>query len=47
MRIRVMVTTLQYQQKLVPPLMMMGGGLRAMDLYEKLEKVGEGTYGKV
>ncbi|KAL6858939.1 hypothetical protein ACP4OV_017941 [Aristida adscensionis] len=23
------------------------GGLRAMDLYEKLEKVGEGTYGKV
>ncbi|TVU05165.1 hypothetical protein EJB05_48318 [Eragrostis curvula] len=24
-----------------------GGGLRAMDLYEKLEKVGEGTYGKV
>ncbi|KAF2920461.1 hypothetical protein DAI22_08g210000 [Oryza sativa Japonica Group] len=24
-----------------------GGELRAMDLYEKLEKVGEGTYGKV
>ncbi|KAL5222417.1 hypothetical protein ABZP36_027130 [Zizania latifolia] len=24
-----------------------GGGLRAMDLYEKVEKVGEGTYGKV
>ncbi|CAD6264703.1 unnamed protein product [Miscanthus lutarioriparius] len=24
-----------------------GGGQRAMDLYEKLEKVGEGTYGKV
>lgn len=23
------------------------GGERAMDLYEKLEKVGEGTYGKV
>jgi cyclin-dependent kinase len=47
MQIRAMVTTLQYQQKLVPPLTMMGGGLRTMDLYEKLEMVGEGTYGKV
>ncbi|KAF0898041.1 hypothetical protein E2562_001716 [Oryza meyeriana var. granulata] len=29
------------------PMTTEGGGLRAMDLYEKLEKVGEGTYGKV
>jgi cyclin-dependent kinase len=42
-----METTLQHQQKPAAPSTTTGGGLRAMDLYEKLEKVGEGTYGKV
>jgi cyclin-dependent kinase len=43
-----METTLQHQQQKPPaPSTTTGGGLRAMDLYEKLEKVGEGTYGKV
>jgi hypothetical protein len=39
-----MLTTLQHQQK---PAAVDDDGWRAMDLYEKLEKVGEGTYGKV
>ncbi|VAI86081.1 unnamed protein product [Triticum turgidum subsp. durum] len=39
---------LQHQnQGAAAPMTTTGGGLRAMDLYEKLEKVGEGTYGKV
>lgn len=42
------MATLQQQPKPVaPPSTTTGGGMRAMDLYEKLEKVGEGTYGKV
>jgi cyclin-dependent kinase len=39
-----MLTTLQHQQK---PAAVDDDGQRAMDLYEKLEKVGEGTHGKV
>jgi cyclin-dependent kinase len=42
------MATLQHQPKpAAAPSTTTGGGLRAMDLYEKLEKVGEGTYGKV
>lgn len=42
------MATLQHQTKpAAAPSTTTGGDLRAMDLYEKLEKVGEGTYGKV
>nr|CAB3483461.1 unnamed protein product [Digitaria exilis] len=43
------MATLQHQPKAAAaaPSTTTGGDLRAMDLYEKLEKVGEGTYGKV
>ncbi|KAK3122133.1 hypothetical protein QOZ80_8BG0665530 [Eleusine coracana subsp. coracana] len=41
------MATLQHQQKPAAPMTTTSGGARAMDLYEKLEKVGEGTYGKV
>jgi cyclin-dependent kinase len=46
------MATLQHQNQgaaAPPPMTTTTGGdeLRAMDLYEKLEKVGEGTYGKV
>jgi cyclin-dependent kinase len=43
------MATLQHQGALAAPPMATTGGdeMRAMDLYEKLEKVGEGTYGKV
>ncbi|KAL6646155.1 hypothetical protein ACP70R_017763 [Stipagrostis hirtigluma subsp. patula] len=42
------MAALEHQQKAPAPMTTAGGGgLRAMDLYEKLEKVGEGTYGKV
>jgi cyclin-dependent kinase len=44
------MATIQHQAKpavAAAPSTTTGGGQRAMDLYEKLEKVGEGTYGKV
>jgi len=41
------MATMQHQAAAPPPSTTTGGGQRAMDLYEKLEKVGEGTYGKV
>jgi len=42
------MATIQHQAAAAAaPSTMTGGGQRAMDLYEKLEKVGEGTYGKV
>jgi cyclin-dependent kinase len=42
------MATIQHQAAAAAaPITTTGGGQRAMDLYEKLEKVGEGTYGKV
>jgi cyclin-dependent kinase len=41
------MATIQNKPTPTAPSTTTGGGLRAMDLYEKLEKVGEGTYGKV
>ncbi|CAD6343266.1 unnamed protein product [Miscanthus lutarioriparius] len=41
------MATIQHKPTPTAPSTTTGGELRAMDLYEKLEKVGEGTYGKV